>query len=810
MNLSWLKRFANKRPDVEPGQRSVPDEGMGAAIGRLAGFYDYAVPDFPPECLEVLEPLSIFNPDVAQALSIWVTLGNTGHEVEVDGRNPEAVLSRLNELAGSVYRTGGGVDGLVNHFLRQIPLMGALSAEWVIAERIQEGVVDVAVVPVKSIRFRREDGAWMPYQFTGRFGESAFVALNPLTYSYGPMQTLDGRPYGIPPWLSTLKNIEAQLDWLKNLYHIGKKMGLIGFVDVSLELPQQKPSESDAAFQARLSKRLKDYAAAYSANLSQGVAVHYKDQEAKHNAVSPGAAAGAKQIWQLNEEQICSGLDIPPSMMGRSYSTTETYAEVDYDRLCTKLMVALRMIKRFIEKGYELDLALRGIDADVTVTFNQTRGFKEKEKADADGARIDNVIAKRDAGFIDDDEAARELGYQEATGERIEARGSRSEEIPFLSSFLAPRSSFLTRRFGFDRRLGKYVHLPERVEIWFSGGTGHMLDTCHNGVKGFDNRHYPPGGYLPLGRKKIGLPRARFAQSAKEKRVQNYVEALRSVLAPAEEAAVRASVEAATKDYGDEAEFAAAVYRTFSDALVKAISPRADQVSDSYVANAWEAYRHEDTGFLQAEIGGRRSEVGGQKRLGIDLNLVDANALRYLGSIDRHYFGKGNYLSDHPRVGKSFVNWLEQEYLDKGLNIKDPETIREFEKRFSGLVSETSWQKVNQLVDTTMARIQNMGQTLKLYETGFKRFRIVGPRGGPICDYCAAMVGRVFDVERAATRLSSIVGAGFEKVSDLPPFLPNEYTVEEVRKMSDEELEDAGFESPPYHPECRHRKAAEE
>jgi nucleoside-triphosphatase THEP1 len=683
------------------------------------------------------------------------------------------------------------MDGLVSHFLRQIPLMGALSAEWVIAERIQEGVIDVAVVPAKSIRFRREDGAWMPYQFTGRFGESAFVALNPLTYSYSPMQTLDGRPYGIPPWLSTLKNIEAQLDWLKNLYHIGKKMGLIGFVDVSLELPQQKPSESDAAFQARLSKRLKDYAAAYAANLGQGVAVHYKDQEAKHNAVSPGAAAGAKQIWQLNEEQICSGLDIPPSMMGRSYSTTETYAEVDYDRLSTKLMVALRMIKRFIEKGYELDLALRGIDADVTVTFNQTRGFKEKEKADADGARIDNVIAKRDAGFIDDDEAARELGYEEATGRR-------ADEAPDWMLEAGGR-----RRFRFDRRMGRYVHLPERIEI-----RGHNRALWH------DKRESLRGARQTSIKTRIGAPGPSFRLGGSiEKQAQNYAEAIGSALAGPEEEALDAARVAIGRDYDGDAEaFAEAVYRSFADGLKAALAGAgADAVSDRYVEGAWRVWRYEDTGFLQAEIRGQRTENRGQKRLGIEINQVDENALRYLRSIDRHYFGKGNYLADHPTVQTKFVNWLQREYVAKGLNIKDEQAQQEFFNDFSRMVKNTSWTKVNQLVETTMARIQNMGQTLKLYETGFVRYRIVGPRSGPICGYCSNMVGRVFEVEKAAARLAGIVEKGFESVDDLPGFITSAYeTPEDMKDLSDEDLQAAGFDSPPFHPSCRHRKAAEE
>jgi ssDNA-binding Zn-finger/Zn-ribbon topoisomerase 1 len=230
---------------------------------------------------------------------------------------------------------------------------------------------------------------------------------------------------------------------------------------------------------------------------------------------------------------------------------------------------------------------------------------------------------------------------------------------------------------------------------------------------------------------------------------------------------------------------------------------RVNQVSDKYVKDAWQHYRHEDTGDMPKKQAVRR-------KMAIDINLTDANAIRYLTFIDRHYFGSGNYLANNPDVGGKFITWLETEYIDKGLNIRDEATMAEFRENFSDMVKETTWQKINQLVNTTMARVQNFGQTMKLYEAGFKRFRIVGPKTYPICEYCKLMVGRVFEVEAAAVRLSGIVQKGFEDPKDLPPFVTNKYKLEDLEKATDEQLQAEGFESPPYHPECRHRKAAED
>ena len=742
--MKFWNRFkkSDSTIDVDPGRKSIPEEDLAFGIGRLAGFYGIKDPKFPLEYLGVLEVLAIWNPDISQALSIIVNLGNTGHEIEVTGGKAEAVVGRINDLAGSVYRTGGGMDGLVNHFLRQIAMMGALSGEWVVADRVSEGISDVVVVPARTIRFKREDGVYKPYQYTGGGFDNAYARLNPATFSYSPVQTMDDSPYGIPGFYSVLKNIEVQLDSIGGISQIVRKMGLLGFLDVSLKIPDKNPGENDAAYKARLSGRLSEYAKAFTANFSKGVAVHYDDQELKHNNLGMTAAAGAKTLFQLNEEQIISGLDIPPSMMGRSYSTTETYAEQDYERFVSRLSNSRRMIKRFMEKGYGLDLLLSGINAGVSVKFNENSGFQETEKVTAKGKQIENVVAKRDAGFISDDEAARELGYEKATGQRP------PEKEPGLN-------------FAFDRQKNRYEFIRP------------ALPDVHTFAKDTD------------------------------KRVQNYAEAIRSVLDPCEDQAIKMALKAADLTYETAAEFSRDIVAALTDGLKNALkTAKTDQVSDRYVKDAWQYFRHEDKGDMP-------KKQARPRQFGININLTDTNAVRYLTMIDRHYFGSGNYLADNPDVGGKFITWLENEYIDKGLNIRDEKTMAEFRTNFKGMVKVTTWQKINQLVNTTMARVQNFGQTMKLYEAGFKRFRIVGPKTWPICPYCANMVGRVFEVEAAAKRLSKVVAKGFEDPKDLPPFITNRYALDDLTGMTDEDLQAAGFESPPYHPECRHRKAAE-
>lgn len=762
--MSWWP-FARKNTTVDVGRVSLPEDEIGGVLGKLTGFYSFAGAPFPLEFLNVLEPLAIFNPDISQALQIWVNLGNTGHELSVEARNPQAAIDRLNTLAASVYPTGGGVDGLVNHFLRQIPLMGALSAEWVIADNLRDGVADCAIVAVKRIRFRRVDGVMIPFQMTNMISgdNNGYVQLNPMTYNYMPLQTADGSPYAIPPFYAALKNIEVQLEATASISPIIRKMGLLGFMDVSLDVPDRNAGESDESFKNRLTNRLRDYAKAYTQNVSKGVAVHYKDQEIKHTSTNAGAAGGAKAIWEMNEEQVFSALDIPPSLAGRSYSTTETYAQVDYDRMQAKLGNGKRMIKRFIEKGYSLDLLLRGIDATVSIGWNQHNSLKAKDEAETEGQQIKNVLSKRDAGMISDDEAAQELGYEKATGRRP----GDTPPVGFSARHSAPL------RFRFDRQSGRYLHVPEVI---------------------------------------------RLEQPADDRGDQNYMTALQAVLEGPEQAAIKAAL-AKAEEYANTratgAQFAQGVYTTFADTLRAEIATTSImKVCNQFTGNEWKRWRYEDKNHLKTttpqpppKLGGGADRRGWSLE-GIDIAVIDKSALKYITNVEQFYFGRGNYLANNETTGKQFVSWLQDEYITKGLNIKDAATWDEFKTKFAGLVNETSVRKIEQIVSTTMGRIQNMGQTMSLYEAGMKRYQIVGPSTYPICAHCTAMLGRIFEVKVAATRLAQVLDKGFEKPADLPPFLSSKYTSDQVTEMTDAELQAAGFETPPFHPECRHRKAA--
>ena len=175
--------------------------------------------------------------------------------------------------------------------------------------------------------------------------------------------------------------------------------------------------KSEEEHKNELHTELENFSKNFQANFSKGVAISYDDVNYDYKSFGAGSARGAKDIFQEVEQQVASGLDIDPALLGRTYSTTETYAGVVYSAFLSQLENIRRGIKRFLERGYRMHLTMAGLDpSSLKVSFNDNKGLRPKEDAEAKEIKTRVVLMKVQAGIIDRDTAARELGYEKATG----------------------------------------------------------------------------------------------------------------------------------------------------------------------------------------------------------------------------------------------------------------------------------------------------------------------------------------------------------------------------------------------------------
>lgn len=392
---------------IEPGRKSQRD--------RMAFLEEHfnLDPAVPFENIHIIEKLVISVPDMSQAVRRSIQLGNTGHSVEFEGLSDKDIKNAMEELdsfTARAFSPGGGTDALVNALLRQILITGAVSVEAVPSVAL-DGIDQIVLVPVKTIRFKRRDDRYIPYQ--AAFPED--VELNEFQYTYIPLIQGEDNPYGIPPLFSALDAVYLQLEGMENVKGIYKKHGLLGFLFAKKKIPPNE-GKSEREYESYLRDHLKKFADSFRQNFSSGAAVGYDDTTVEYHSLTSDSR-GAIDIFNLVEQQVASGIDIDPALLGRTYSTTETYAGVVYHAFLSGLGNSRRLVKRVLERIYWLHLVLKGYPVKrVRVTFNPDRSLKPQEEAQAAEIKVRTVISKMQAGLIDADTAARELGYEKATG----------------------------------------------------------------------------------------------------------------------------------------------------------------------------------------------------------------------------------------------------------------------------------------------------------------------------------------------------------------------------------------------------------
>ncbi|HEV7376484.1 MAG TPA: hypothetical protein VGN95_17360, partial [Pyrinomonadaceae bacterium] len=467
------------------GGIELPDDGRSSVESTLSGRIGATLDSFGSvspvidfELLRCLKHLWLFNPDLSQYVTNIVNLGNTGHQITVDARNSslaEAALARINESAYRLYPNGAGVDGLLNAYLAQIAWSGALSSEDVVDFRGRR-VSQVVLVPVEEIRFCYLEGQYVPHQQprTGILPSNSsmgMIRLNPETYHYFALQTVENSPYAKPPASAAVNAITGpQTDMLENIKYIAKKLGILGLVSVACTPPPKQPNESIPEYNTRAQKYLSSVRKVFDNNFVKGLLVHFRDQKIEHSNVASDAR-GAYEVWRMNEEQVMSGTAMPPAFFGRTDSTTETYAGVVYHLLTSQVSNIQRLAKRRQEATYRLDLSLAGIEVDgLSLSFNRAHVLNPLQDAQAEQIGVTVAIQKARAGIISPDEAAQEMGYDSAFDpELLSSHPEAANSLRRMKVGAGRASESMTATFRFDRSAQRYKFAQQVIEL--SGAT---------------------------------------------------------------------------------------------------------------------------------------------------------------------------------------------------------------------------------------------------------------------------------------------------------------------------------------------------
>lgn len=406
-------------------------------VTKLYRQYKGLANGLPWEILDYVELLATWNPDYSQAVENIKMLANSGHQLFVDADSElqkRKIKDFLEEKARKIQESHGGIDGIMDKMIKQGAVFGAMCGEWVLNDELTE-VVDFADISPKAIRFFWDDNLqqYIPHQKLDRKqAEKAkkegrklvnddCVELNPLTFRYYAFDPAPESPYGVPPFLAALTNISIQRDMIHNMAQIVKKIGLLGVIDLTIERLDPLPGETDEEYVARCRSYLEEYVAVAEDMAKDGGIVHFDDVVANSWQIG-GNAAGATNLHKANEEMIFSGLKSMPSVQGRSYSTTETYAGVAYDIILRNTYKYQKAAKRMVESGYWLMCAMAGLNPkNIRIEWNENRSLNRLQEAQAEKSEIENSWMLWVMGIIDQVIVSQRHGYAEPKTPMAEA-----------------------------------------------------------------------------------------------------------------------------------------------------------------------------------------------------------------------------------------------------------------------------------------------------------------------------------------------------------------------------------------------------
>lgn len=408
------------------GRQSQPNIGANYNP-NVTALYSTVTPEFVRETIPLIRLLMKRNPDVGQAIHNIVSLGNTGHKIFFDRKRSAAEVDAMrNHLKNkrSDWATGtASIDGLINKFIAQVLVGGAISAEWV-PNNTLTGIESCVLVNPEEIEFVLDPvraTKYIPYQRVNQFAglkkntKYGLVTLNTNTYRYFGLNGDTELPYGFPPYLTAIDAIDMQLRMVKNIKFVVDQMGLLGFLEALINKPDQLDGEDDVAYMTRLTNILVQAKTRMLEGFKDGVVAGFKDDHEFNFNTAARSYEKASGLYDNNELNVASGLKQDASLWGRSYSTSETQITVVFIKMLSELKNIQTLVGKMLEFGYALELRLAGFNFDsLEVKFNKSTIQDELKYQQAQEIKIRNVQSKMILGLLNQDQAADELDYEQS------------------------------------------------------------------------------------------------------------------------------------------------------------------------------------------------------------------------------------------------------------------------------------------------------------------------------------------------------------------------------------------------------------
>lgn len=735
--------------------------------------------EIPIEILKILAHLSKYNGDVSNAVENVVSLGNTKDTITLDaGLSPkqsQKIIKDLRKKAKLWY--SGGLPALKGDLLKQVAVFGCISAEIVPMANLK-GVYKVVLVSPINIEFIYDAATqdYIPCQRVSNFTPTlntqatiqngGLIRLNPVTYKYFAVRRDDELPYAMPPFLSALESIKIEKDMLDNFKHVIHKLGVLGFLHAVVTAPKPEPNETPAAYQNRCKAYLKDYIVPeLEKGLAKGVIAGFKDSHEFKVEGTNSNVAGARELFNLITEMKMSGLKQDPRLLGRQFSTTETYGKVILTKFTSQINSYQLAVDEFLSAMYKMELLLSGQGGiEVEVTSELPTVNDEKVDAEAYGMKVDNLIKLYDKGIITLDQFAQEAGYEKAaelaprnTPQPPTATNTTQNDISTSDADYAALE--LSQGIGeFDYGHGIECSCTDHDKEILS------LSVPNNKLEEFIAQYYAQtAANLSKASKRIAKllanDLAALGNGVSQQQVTDRV-----------------------------------LYTLYSNwgMLFGA--------AQTAIVNKWVKEIHT---YLRKDLAIFKNwtKFDPKNPPKSVFGVLDYRVMSYYAKSDVLYLGK--FITDED-TKKRVLQYIKDKYIGQNLPIgKGAEAyLSQFKKEFEDLLVGESW-KVTRIISTTVNRMRNTAAAMYMADAGVERYEVQGIPDRLQCAWCSSLQGKKFSVVTSKANIEQLSQSDPSTIASVRPFIVSQLKADDVKDKSGEELQALGFDIPPFHPHCR-------
>lgn len=381
---------------------------------------------YPPH--ELLDMLVDLSPEISRAYWDMLRLCNPGWECkayqpgseDTEHAQAQAALDAFLDTLRDQY---GSVDVVIGRLFGGAFLRGAFCSEIVLdgAGRVP---VDLATPDPYSVRFRKRFDSvrgevWQPGQWQG--GE--FVPLDVPTFRYLPVDPAPGVPYGRPLAAPALFTALFLLGLLHDIKRVIMQQGYKR-MDISIDTEQaiaayQMDNMGKATFMEFVAAVIAQVKTSYAALEPDDAFIHsdfivLNDPAGTIDSDSIGAI---DRIIEKLERQATRALKSNSLLMGNDESASETDSNRRWEIHVAGIKSLQHYAENMLDSLLQLALEAQGIQARVEFRFAELRAAEELRDAQVEQLKIANAAAKRNEGWISQDEASQEITGHDAEEE---------------------------------------------------------------------------------------------------------------------------------------------------------------------------------------------------------------------------------------------------------------------------------------------------------------------------------------------------------------------------------------------------------